>query len=156
MPTIDLLAFENNNGDASNQVRIAFDNSSPTHSGNLFYYDGSWNALSGYDTIFYVYEGEPLVDAVSGIDFSKQISQGSDDAEEGVSSEMCIHNISDLEICYDSGAPDDEAQLVGLRFQNVTIPQGSKINNAYVRFIVDAVQSGAVNVTYYVVCTPSL
>jgi type IV pilus assembly protein PilY1 len=41
-------------------------------------------------------------------------------------------------------APNPAAQLVGLRFQNVKIPQGVKIESAYLDFTPAAAQSGAV------------
>ena len=42
-------------GNVSNALQIGRDDSSPTHSGNTMYYQGGWNALSGVDTVFYVY-----------------------------------------------------------------------------------------------------
>jgi len=42
---------------------------------------------------------------------------------------------SDLEIT-EEGSPDDN-QLIGMRFNNIDIPQGAIINNAYVQFHVD-------------------
>lgn len=75
-----------------------------------------------------------------------QISSGTDDAEEHGneggfwSGGETENGSSDLELCWEV----DNSQYVGLRFQNVTIPQGSTINSAIVRFIIDAAQTGAV------------
>ncbi|XOV67406.1 MAG: PKD domain-containing protein [Fluviicola sp.] len=64
------------------------------------------------------------------------ISQGTDDAEEfrvgGFAGDMYLTS-SDLEIGNDGG----DEQYVGLRFQNVTVPQGATISNAYIRFRAD-------------------
>lgn len=64
------------------------------------------------------------------------VSQGSDDAEEfrvgGIAGDMYL-NSSDLEIGNDGG----DEQYVGLRFQNVNVPQGATISNAYIRFRAD-------------------
>ncbi len=64
------------------------------------------------------------------------ISTGSDDAEEfrvgGIAGDMYLTS-SDLEIGNDGG----DEQYVGLRFQNVTVPQGATISNAYIRFRAD-------------------
>lgn len=80
-----------------------------------------------------------------------QISTGTDDAEEFVGAGSffadgeVVNNSSDLEICYDTDE-DNDSQLVGVRFQNVTIPQGSTINSAVVRFVVDAVRTSTFTV----------
>lgn len=49
-----VVAFEFTGGDGSNYVHFYADNSSPSHSGNLSYFDSSWNASSD-DAIFYFY-----------------------------------------------------------------------------------------------------
>lgn len=51
------ITFEFSGGDANNVVRVGYDSSSPTHSGNLVRRTvaGVWGALSTYDTVFYVY-----------------------------------------------------------------------------------------------------
>ena len=69
-----------------------------------------------------------------------QVSQGSDDAEEQSTMNL---NSSDLELVEEGGTQ----QIVGIRFQNVTIPQGSTINTADIDFIVDEDDSGATNLT---------
>ena len=61
-----------------------------------------------------------------------RVSAGTDDAEEDVASGAIDLGSSDLEITED---PDN--QLIGMRFNNVAIPQGAIITSAYVQFHVD-------------------
>ncbi len=68
-----------------------------------------------------------------------QVSSGSDDAEEYASGEMKLTS-SDLELTYDRSN-----QVVGIRFNQVEIPQGATITNAYIQFQVDETNS---NYTY--------
>ena len=70
-----------------------------------------------------------------------RVTAGTDDAEERGSGSMRLTS-SDLEMVFDG---DDQA--VGLRFTNVTIPQGATINNAYVQFTVDEENSDATSLT---------
>jgi len=50
------IAVEYSGGDASNYVEVWYDNSSPTHGGNLSYFSSSvWTAESGNDLAFYIY-----------------------------------------------------------------------------------------------------
>ncbi len=66
-----------------------------------------------------------------------------DDAEERISDGVMDITSSDLEFCAD----DDGDQLVGIRFQNVNVPQGAVISNAYIQFEVDEViNPGAVTI----------
>lgn len=69
-----------------------------------------------------------------------QINQGSDDMEEwlgGQSKGATDFDSSDLEL--GSDAKDGTSpQLIGLRFQNITIPKNAKINSAYIEFELDA------------------
>lgn len=68
-------------------------------------------------------------------------SYGEEDNSDGT---MYIDS-SDLEFVYDGGVTGD--QTVGLYFPNITIPQGSTINSAYIQFRVDETSSGVVNLT---------
>jgi hypothetical protein len=52
-------------------------------------------------------------------------------------------NSSDLELVFDRGGD----QTVGMRFNEVAIPQGASISNAYVQFQVDATASGTTSLT---------
>ena len=60
-----------------------------------------------------------------------QVGSGSDDAEEYASGRMYLTS-TDLELTYDRSY-----QVAGIRFNQVEIPQGATITNAYVQFQVD-------------------
>lgn len=74
---------------------------------------------------------------------ASQVSQGSDDAEERLSDGSVGLTSTDLEITSD-GANN---QLVGIRFQNINIPQGSTILSARIQFTVDETDSVSTAVT---------
>ncbi len=81
------------------------------------------------------------------------VSQESDDAEEKNTvsgAEEVLLESSDLELCYgdryDSDSEDYESQFVGIRFQNITIPIGATITNAYIQFTADGTDSDAVSI----------
>lgn len=74
-----------------------------------------------------------------------RISNNNDDAEERLSNGNMNRGSSDLEMAYDGG----NAQLVGLRFRSVNVPQGATINSAYIEFEVDETDSGATNLEIY-------
>jgi hypothetical protein len=68
-----------------------------------------------------------------------RVTQPADDVEEILSGKMYL-NSSDLELGYDSIHPGNQTegnQAVGLRFQNVSIPQGVTITAAYLEFETD-------------------
>ncbi|MEK6752903.1 MAG: hypothetical protein AABZ00_11640 [Chloroflexota bacterium] len=69
------------------------------------------------------------------------IASNSDDAEESASGSVSLSS-SDLELIRDA-----DNQQVGLRFTNVTIPQGTTILNAYIQFTVDETTSEATTLT---------
>ena len=63
---------------------------------------------------------------------------GGDDAEEHLDEGDIDTGSSDLEMPYeDSGTPPSDLQLIGIRFQNVEIPAGVTIDNAYIQFTAD-------------------
>lgn len=64
---------------------------------------------------------------------NRYVTAGADDAEENVGTGAVDLASSDLELYKDSGVE----QLVGMRFQNLTIPQGATIDAASVEFTVD-------------------
>ncbi len=64
-----------------------------------------------------------------------RVAAGDDDAEERVDDGSVDLTSSDLEIT-EEGAPADN-QLIGMRFNNIDIPQGAIITSAYVQFHVD-------------------
>ena len=72
-----------------------------------------------------------------------QIAATNDDAEEEVSTGNMYRNSSDLELIAD-GSTD---QLVGLRFRNLQIPQGTLIVSAVLEFETDETNSGSTSVT---------
>ncbi|MCH7557974.1 MAG: discoidin domain-containing protein [Planctomycetes bacterium] len=66
-----------------------------------------------------------------------RVSSSFDDLEEFVSSGNYDNTSSDLEIT-EEGSPGSN-QLIGVRFNNVRVPQGATITNAYVQFTVDEI-----------------
>ena len=72
-----------------------------------------------------------------------QVAQSSDDAEESAGGGMSLTS-SDLEL-----VDDGSDQTVGIRFQNVAIPQGATITSAYLEFTIDESQSEATSLTIY-------
>ena len=67
---------------------------------------------------------------------SQRVLQGSDDAQERASGSMYIDS-SDLELVDDG----DKQQLVGIRFQNINIPNNAIISKAYIEFEADEADS---------------
>lgn len=70
--------------------------------------------------------------------FSERISAGQNDVEESVSHGV-LADSSDLELLCDTSrtpcpAATSDKQVIGLRFINVTIPQGATITNTYIEF----------------------
>lgn len=76
------------------------------------------------------------------ITITSQVSQSSDDAEELVSNGSMSLTSSDLELTSDGGTN----QLVGIRFGNINIPQGTTILNASIQFTTDETDSGNTSV----------
>ncbi len=52
---------------------------------------------------------------------------------------------SDIELVYDTATTGN--QYVGMRFNNINVPKGKTITNAYIQFTVDETGSGATNLT---------
>ncbi|NOZ10995.1 MAG: hypothetical protein GXP09_08160 [Gammaproteobacteria bacterium] len=81
----------------------------------------------------------------SAVQLDRIVSQSTDDAEEQFSGSppgsMYITS-SDLELVFDGSTQ----QLVGMRFQDLQVPQGTSITRAYIEFTVDENDSGATNV----------
>jgi hypothetical protein len=80
----------------------------------------------------------------STITLTSRVSAGSDDAEENVSS-GAISRSGVLELTTTGSAV---VQAVGMRFKNITIPNGTPIANATIEFEVDKVSSGTANLTF--------
>lgn len=76
---------------------------------------------------------------------SYQINNGDDDAEENVVTGNISLTSTDLELMRDGG----NIQLVGLRFNNIDIPQDAVVSTATIEFEVDKKRSGTVAVDIY-------
>ena len=68
-----------------------------------------------------------------------------DTHEEQVDDGSTDWHSSDLELGSE-GDSDSSKQIVGIRFQSVSIPQGSVITNAFIEFTADETYSGTTNV----------
>jgi hypothetical protein len=73
---------------------------------------------------------------------SIMVDDESDDAEEEISDGSVSLTSSDLELGYEFQLLPI-AQLVGIRFTNIILPQGARITGAYIQFTVDEVSTGA-------------
>nr|NIM50710.1 hypothetical protein [Gemmatimonadales bacterium] len=83
------------------------------------------------------------VTAIPGISVVEvQVASSSDDAEERVDGSVSLSS-SDLELVYDGGGD----QVVGMRFNGVSIPPGATISKAYVQFEADGTHSGPTSLT---------
>ncbi|MEW5985938.1 MAG: metallophosphoesterase [Chloroflexota bacterium] len=76
-----------------------------------------------------------------------RVSAAADDAEERLDDGVVNLFSTDLELVNDVG--DQGMQVVGLRFRNVSIPQGVTILSANVEFEVDEADSGPTSLTFY-------
>jgi len=97
-------------------------------------YDGS----SGDAPLLHV---EYTGGTAGGTDY--RVSQSTDDAEES-STGTAGYTSSDLEL-----VDDGSDQTVGIRFQNVAIPQGATITSAYIVFEIDESQSETTSLTIF-------
>jgi len=73
-----------------------------------------------------------------------QVAASNDDAEERLDRFSVALKGVDLEL-----GEDRAPQIVGLRFQNVTVPQGATITNAYVEFTADEAHTGATDLAFH-------
>ncbi len=76
-----------------------------------------------------------------------QITQSADDVEERVLDGVMDMTSTDIELGDDPGYNAD--QTVGLRFQNVSIPQGATVTAAYLEFETDELDSEPTEVTIW-------
>ncbi|HYW79179.1 MAG TPA: cadherin-like domain-containing protein, partial [Thermoguttaceae bacterium] len=90
---------------------------------------------SGLQSLAYAVDDSPVV-------IESRISAGSDDAEQTSSGGMRLTS-TDLELVYDGSNQD-----VGMRFNELNIPQGATITNAYVQFKVDEISTKTTSVTF--------
>ena len=87
------------------------------------------------------------VNAAGGIPVTvtSRVNAGSDDAEQRQTGGNMYINSSDLELVYDTTSTGN--QYVGMRFNNVNVPKGKTITNAYIQFTVDEKNSGSTSLT---------
>jgi len=76
--------------------------------------------------------------------FNYQVNNGDDDAEQAESGGAMYTDSSDLELVFDSFAGQNN-QTVGIRFNDISLPQGVTILNAYIQFTTDELGSEATN-----------
>ncbi len=67
---------------------------------------------------------------VGNVITSSQVAGNNDDAEEDLANGNTSVSSSDIEMAVDGS----EVQLIGMRFNNLNIPQGAVIENAYIQF----------------------
>jgi len=129
-------------------------------SGEIDSFNGEWRYIilenmTGFADIFDFkvsgsLEFDYIHDASSG-SVSVRVIQSTDDAEEAIDGpnvgDMEIDS-SDLEMVEDLDFQAGNQEL-GLRFQNVDIPQGATIDNAYIEFEVDETNTVTTNLQIY-------
>jgi Tfp pilus tip-associated adhesin PilY1 len=75
-----------------------------------------------------------------------RVAEGNDDAEEPIGGTTVNLGSGDLEMVKDLGGPD---QIIGIRFQNITIPNGATIKSAVITFIPDEKDGGGTDLTIW-------
>ncbi len=75
--------------------------------------------------------------------FERRISASNNDAEEFLNGSTTRLTSPDLELI-----TDGTAQIVGLRFNNVTLPRTAVISNAYIQFTTHEVSTGTTSLTF--------
>ncbi len=80
------------------------------------------------------------------VNISAQINNGNDDVEEKETTGSIASTSTDLELVYDTWN-SQFSQTVGMRFNNLNIPMGATITNAYIQFTVDESGSATTNLT---------
>ncbi len=94
--------------------------------------------LAGAVVDSFTTNGDPIPPPPSAtLDY--RIASGADDVEESLGTGFMYIDSSDIELGEDPGF--NGAQTVGLRFQNLYVPQGATINAAYLVFTVDETNS---------------
>ena len=78
---------------------------------------------------------------------NRQVTQGTDDAEEAIASGITTLTSSELEFVNDPDGKID--QVVGMRFLNIDIPNGATIVNSYLIFTVDETSAIPTSLTIY-------
>ena len=120
-------------GSASSLTTTAGFSSAGTYTLRLTVSD---SALSSSDDVVVTVNGSGGTEPQS---FSLRVSAGSDDAEEFTASNGWIYLTgNDLELIYDT-----QVQIVGMRFNNIPIPNGATILDARIQFTVKDATTGA-------------
>ncbi|NNC95168.1 MAG: DUF2341 domain-containing protein [Chitinophagales bacterium] len=76
--------------------------------------------------------------------YNQQVKDGNNDSEENLNNGDTQVNGLDLDLGYESGT---EPRLVGIRFQDLKIPQGATIVKAYVKFVSTTTLATSVELT---------
>ena len=112
-------------------------------SGNTYYcrcYAANSNGQTWADSTESFFTGTPPVDI--------RVITGNDDAEERASDGNMYLTSGDLEMVYGKdGVHNAQEQIIGIRFQNVTIAPNAPISNAYIQFAVDETSSTSCSLT---------
>jgi hypothetical protein len=128
-----------------NGISIGIDQSAP--------YAADWTAAAGNasysitaiatDNQFAAVSSSPVLITIGNppIQKSSRISSGADDVEEHSNGSIYV-NSTDIELVYDGSRGN---QIIGLRFQNLQIPQGVNISSAYIQFTTDEATTGTCN-----------
>lgn len=86
-----------------------------------------------------------IIEYVLPLVMTSVVNLDTDDQEEEISSGALDIASSDLELSNEGGSSE---QVIGIRFNNVNIPQGAYITRAYVQFTCDDLNSGATTITF--------
>lgn len=106
-------------GDATNNISLYYDNASPTHPGNNFYYFGGWNAQSAHDVGFVVNTERPLINKVSSLNTGFVNPDVGGDTDPFVSGDNIQYTIQSSEDIL-TNAQDSEGSSFGFgEFANV-------------------------------------
>ncbi|MDX1744588.1 MAG: metallophosphoesterase, partial [Halobacteriales archaeon] len=97
-------------------------------------------ALMTLSTVIAV-PGPPTANASEPVTVEVRVSSGADDVEESDTGSMYVTS-SDLELVYGGSRGN---QVVGIRFNGIAIPQGARIDGAYVQFQTDETSSDPTN-----------
>ena len=106
-------------GDATDNISLYYDNASPTHPGNNFYYFGGWNAQSAHDVGFVVNTERPLINKLSNLNTGFVNPDNGGDTDPFSSGENIQYTIQSSEDIL-TNAQDSEGSSFGFgEFANV-------------------------------------
>ncbi|WP_282031102.1 fibronectin type III domain-containing protein [Winogradskyella eximia] len=89
------------------------------------------------------------VDELSTTNETYSIIASGDDAEEFISTGAVSYTSGDLEFVTDTDNATNYDQIIGLRFNNISIPKEATIHRAYIQFQADEVSSDVTNLTFH-------